>query len=98
MSNFDNFLACNLYAALPIVVFGDLPALSVAFLLGIIVLVLLLLFFKLEEDGGRPGREPVLSVPALFKKVPEVPKVENLLQLVVLLHDRVLDRFLKLSG
>jgi len=34
----------------------------------------------------------------IFQKVPEVPKVENLLQLDVLLQDRVLDVFLQLDG
>jgi len=54
LSNLDNFLAGNFLADLPIVIFGNLPALGVAFLLGIIVLVLLLLFFNLIEDGSRP--------------------------------------------
>jgi hypothetical protein len=98
LSNLDNFLAGNLLADLPIVIFGDLPVLGVAFLLGIIVLVLLLLFFNLIEDGSRPRSEYVLRILAIFQKVPLVPKVENLLQLDVLLQDRVLDVFLQLNG
>jgi len=69
--------------------------LGVAFLLGIIVL--LLLFFNVKEDGCRPRDEFVLSILDVFKKVPEVPIVENLLQLDVLLQDRILDLFLKLN-
>ena len=71
---------------------------GITFLLGIIVLVLLLLFFNLKEDGSRPRGENVLIILALFEKVPEVPKVENLLQLDVLLQDRVLHVFLQLNG
>jgi hypothetical protein len=94
LSNLDDFLAGKFLADLPIVIFGDLPALGVAFLLGIIVLVLLLLFFNLIEDGSRPRGEIILRILAIFQKVPEVPKVENLLQLDVLLQNRVLDVFL----
>ena len=71
---------------------------SFTFILVIIVFFLFLLFFNLKEDGRRPRDLLVLCIFALFKKVSEVSKVENLLQLDVLLLDRILDLLLQLNG